>query len=38
MDLIIPIKERIIQQYTDQVKDKSTLKTVFRTNTGYATV
>lgn len=38
MDLIIPIKDRIIQQYTDQVKDKSTLKTVFRTNTGYATV
>ncbi|CAD8064999.1 unnamed protein product [Paramecium primaurelia] len=38
LDLIIPIKERIIQQYGDQVKDKSNLKTVFRTNAGYATI
>lgn len=34
---ILPLKERIIKQYGEQVKDKSTLKTVFCTNQGYKT-
>ena len=32
------MKDRIIHQYGDQVKDKSTMKTVFATNQGYASV
>lgn len=28
LDMVVPIKERIINQYGDQVKDKSNLKTV----------
>lgn len=32
---LMPIKERIIKQYSKQITDKSTLKTVFSTNSGY---
>jgi len=32
---VLPIKERIIKQYGCDVKDTSTLKSVFRTNVGY---
>jgi len=32
------MKERVIRQYGDQVKDKTNLKTVFATNQGYASV
>ncbi len=35
LDLLMPIKERIIKQYSNQISDKSTLKSVFSTNTGY---
>lgn len=35
---IIPLKERVIQQYGEQISDKSTLKTVFSTNVGYSTL
>lgn len=35
LSLLLPIKERIIKQYSNQISDKSTLKTVFSTNTGY---
>ncbi len=35
LSLLLPIKERIIKQYTNQITDKSTLKTVFSTNSGY---
>lgn len=35
LDLLMPIKERIIKQYSKQISDKSTLKSVFSTNTGY---
>lgn len=35
LDDVQPIKERIIAQYGDQVKDKTNLFTVFTTNTGY---
>jgi len=38
LDFLVPIKERICRQYGDQVKDTTTLRSVFRTNTGYATV
>jgi len=33
---IIPLKERVIKQYGESIKDKSTLKQVFRTNVGYS--
>ena len=32
---LLPIKARIIKQYGSQISDKSTLKTVFSTNSGY---
>jgi hypothetical protein len=32
---LMPIKERIIKQYSNQIADKSTLKSVFSTNKGY---
>jgi len=32
------MKERVIKQYGDQVKDKTNLKTVFATNQAYSTV
>lgn len=35
LDLVLPLKDRIIAQYGDQVKDKSNMYTVFTTNTGY---
>ena len=35
LSLLLPIKERIIKQYSDQIKDKSTLQSVFSTNSGY---
>ena len=35
LSLLLPIKERIIKQYSNQITDKSTLKTVFSTNSGY---
>lgn len=35
LDDILPLKERIIKQYGDMVKDKSSLLTCFTTNTGY---
>lgn len=35
---ITPMKDRIIKQYGDQVKDKTNLKTVFATNQGYTQV
>ncbi|KAL8425598.1 hypothetical protein Efla_004433 [Eimeria flavescens] len=33
---VLPIKERIIQQYGDDVKDRTNLQTVFASNKGYA--
>lgn len=38
LSTIIPLKERVINQYGDQIKDKSTLETVFKTNIGYSTL
>lgn len=38
LSMVLPIKERIIRTYGDQVKDKTNLRTVFSTNSGYATV
>lgn len=35
LDAVEPLKERIINQYGDQVKDKSNMYTTFTTNTGY---
>ena len=35
LDDILPLKDRIIKQYGDMVKDKSSLLTCFTTNTGY---
>ena len=32
------MKDRVIQQYGDQIKDKRTLETVFKTNIGYSTL
>lgn len=32
------MKDRIINQYGEQIKDKSTLETVFKTNIGYSTL
>jgi hypothetical protein len=32
------MQKRIIKQYGDQIKDKSTIRTVFSTNAGYATL
>jgi hypothetical protein len=37
LSTIIPLKERVIKQYGESIKDKTNLKTVFRTNIGYAT-
>ncbi len=31
LDVVLPLKQRIIAQYGDQVKDKSTLKSVMAT-------
>lgn len=36
MSLVLPIKQRIIKNYKDSIKDTSTLKSVFNTNDGYA--
>lgn len=33
---MIPIKQRIIKNYKDSIKDTSTLRSVFNTNDGYA--
>lgn len=38
LSTIIPLKDRVIQQYGDQIKDKSTLESVFKTNIGYSTL
>jgi len=35
LDDVIPMKDRIIAQYGDQVKDTTNMYTVFTTNTGY---
>ena len=35
LEEVLPIKERIIKQYGEDVKDKSTLLSTFNTNTGY---
>lgn len=35
---VIPMQKRIIKQYGDQIRDKSTMKTTFATNAGYATL
>ena len=35
LSLLLPIKERIIKQYSSQISDKSTLQSVFSTNKGY---
>ena len=32
------MKERIINQYSNQIRDKSTMQSVFRTNIGYSTL
>mmetsp|Transcript_8691 Transcript_8691/g.7644 ORF Transcript_8691/g.7644 Transcript_8691/m.7644 type:complete len:324 (-) Transcript_8691:160-1131(-) len=37
LSAVMPIKQRIIKQYGEQVKDRSTLTQVFRTNQGYRT-
>lgn len=34
----MPIKERIISMYGDQIADKSSLKRIFNTNKGYRKV
>jgi len=36
LSLLLPIKERIIDNYGDQISDKSTLRTIFSTNAAYA--
>jgi opine dehydrogenase len=33
---VLPIKQRIINNYKDSISDTSTLKTVFNTNDGYS--
>ena len=38
LSTIIPLKDRVIKQYGDQIKDKSTLESVFKTNIGYSTL
>lgn len=38
LSTIIPLKDRVIQQYGDQIKDKTTLESVFKTNIGYSTL
>ena len=35
LNSLLPIKERIIKQYEEQISDKSTLQSVFSTNMGY---
>ena len=35
LGLLLPIKERIIKQYSNQITDKRTLQSVFSTNSGY---
>lgn len=36
LSTVIPIQDRIIQQYSDDVKDRTNLRTVFSSNKGYA--
>lgn len=38
LSAIIPMKDRIIKQYGEQVKDRTNLKTVFCSNIGYSTL
>eukprot|EP00357_Protocruzia_adherens_P017510 CAMPEP_0115006692 /NCGR_PEP_ID=MMETSP0216-20121206/20666_1 /TAXON_ID=223996 /ORGANISM="Protocruzia adherens, Strain Boccale" /LENGTH=431 /DNA_ID=CAMNT_0002373353 /DNA_START=13 /DNA_END=1308 /DNA_ORIENTATION=+ len=38
LDNVIPLGERVIKQYGSDVSDTSSLKQIFRTNLGYATV
>lgn len=38
LSAVLPMQKRIIKQYGDQIKDKSTMRSVFATNAGYATL
>lgn len=38
LSAVLPMQQRVIKHYGDQIKDKSTMKTVFSTNSAYASL